>query len=114
MKLENPLQIKPFKKRRARLAKGLANGVVARVWNHATAASAMQLTAATGPFASARRLTHLETTKLILTPIGGALADTIAGQKMETYAFTPTPLTAFEAWKIQRASRLACATVWGI
>src|SRR5260370_39540618 len=28
MKLENPLQTKPFRKRRARLAKSLANGVV--------------------------------------------------------------------------------------
>jgi hypothetical protein len=29
MKLENPLQIKPFKARRARLAKGLGDGYTA-------------------------------------------------------------------------------------
>ena len=90
---------------------GIANGIVARVWNHATTPSAMQLTAATGPFASAKRLTHLETPVQNLTLGAGALADNVVAQKIETYAFVSTPLSGFEAWKIANGLPVILSTI---
>ena len=66
---------------------GIDKGIVARVWNQGSAASSFTMSAATGPMANAKKVTHLETDIAALTVSGGALADTLPAQRMQTYVF---------------------------
>ena len=71
---------------------GMGQGVVARVWNLAAAPSLFQLTVANGPLTNAQRLTHIETPLETLALSGGALTNTMAGLKMETFGLKASPL----------------------
>jgi alpha-mannosidase len=78
---------------------GIAQGVIARVWNLASAQSAHALTLPPAPILSAVHVTHIETPLVSLPVVNNTLSDTLMPQQMKTYALsvtsdvipTPTP-----------------------
>ena len=67
---------------------GVAQGLVARVWNQAKTTSTVRLTLSPG-IATARRVTHIETPLEPLPVSSGALELTIPAQRMESFALKP-------------------------
>ncbi len=75
---------------------GIAQGLIARVWNQAASATGVRLSTGT-PLASAGRVTHLETPLEPLPLSGGALELTIPAQRLESFGLkvaTPRMPTA--------------------
>ncbi len=76
---------------------GIAQGVVARVWNLSPTPSDFALTLPPAPILSAMHLTHIETPLSGLPVVNNTLSDTLAAQQMKTYALSissaviPTP-----------------------
>jgi alpha-mannosidase len=69
-------------------------GTVARLWNMSAAAAECTLSAAPGPIASARQVTHIETPVGDLPVNDGALTVSLAAHQIKTVAFTlPDPAT---------------------
>ncbi len=82
---------------------GIAQGIVARLWNLSDNPAGFKLNLAGGPIVSALRLTHIETPQAGASIVGGALADTLGGNQMRTYALsldtifpTPVPTPPFQ------------------
>lgn len=77
---------------------GIDQGVAARVWNQSGSPSNLSITAATGAFANAKKVSLIETDDAALTVTGGAVTDTLPAQKMQTYVFdtgvTVVPVSA--------------------
>jgi len=65
---------------------GIANGLVARVWNQSESAQPARFTLAQ-PMLEARRLTHIETPVADLPVKEGVLEAVIGAQRMETFNF---------------------------
>jgi alpha-mannosidase len=78
---------------------GIAQGVIARVWNLASGQAAHALTLPPAPILSAMYVTHIETPLSSLPVVNNTLSDTLMSQQMKTYALsvtsdvipTPTP-----------------------
>jgi alpha-mannosidase len=67
---------------------GITNGIVARVWNLGTNASNLRVTS-TVPLASARRVTHIETSLEPLPVKSGALETSLPAQRLESFSLLP-------------------------
>ncbi len=69
---------------------GIADGVIARVWNLSSEPANFTLSLATG-ISAARRTNHLETGAENAPVVGGALAGSAAGRQVATYRLFPSP-----------------------
>ncbi|MEO6739045.1 MAG: glycoside hydrolase, partial [Chthoniobacteraceae bacterium] len=70
---------------------GIEHGLVARVWNQASAPTPVRFTTAL-PLKSAERLTHLETAIEPMPLRDGALGINLGAQRMETFGLKPAVL----------------------
>jgi alpha-mannosidase len=68
---------------------GIAQGLIARVWNLADAPRTMTLSLASGSIADARRTTHLETDLGAATMSAGAIQQSLERQQMATFRILP-------------------------
>jgi alpha-mannosidase len=68
---------------------GIAQGVIARVWNVAEGARTMSLSLPAYGIASAGRTTHVETDLGAASLAGGAVQQSLARQQMATFRLTP-------------------------
>lgn len=71
---------------------GIAQGLVARVWNVSAQAAGFRLSLPPFGVADARWLSHIETPLGAATRQGGALVETLAAQQIKTFALVPGAL----------------------
>jgi alpha-mannosidase len=71
---------------------GIANGIVARVWNLSNSPASCTLSLPGGAIASAQQLTHIERPLNALPVTSGSVTDTLAAQQLKTYALSPQGL----------------------
>ncbi len=83
---------------------GIAQGVMARVWNMASAQAACAISVPAGSVQTAKHVSHIETPIANLAVAGGGLNDTLAAQQIKSYQLTmalgsstpvPTPTQTF-------------------
>ncbi|NOT35488.1 MAG: hypothetical protein HOP12_15185, partial [Candidatus Eisenbacteria bacterium] len=70
---------------------GIAQGVIARVWNLADSPRALRLDVAPQGIAVASRVTHIETPIGPAVVLGGGIEDSLATQQMKSYRFIAQP-----------------------
>ncbi|MBC8075577.1 MAG: hypothetical protein H7Y32_05830, partial [Chloroflexales bacterium] len=83
---------------------GVAQGVIARVWNLAATAANCTLAAPVAAITAAQRVSHIETPIADAPTVGGALSIALAGNQLQTYALTFGTATAPTATPSSTAS----------
>lgn len=83
---------------------GIAQGLVARLWNVSAQAAAFRLSLPPLGVTDARRLSHIETAIGAAPLQGGALVDSLAAQQLKTFALVPGALTPPTATPVPTAT----------